>query len=254
MPVLPSEEDIKALTKMSLEAEAYSRKTAWDQYCELVRMGFRAKMKKPKFFVKSSAKNMMMVSSMRDKYNRIILVDTAASYHLIGLDELTPDEFKEAKKLPEPIEMGPGNGQVEVAWYTRVCVKDLGLTLKFMILENSLNAISVGLLRKEHGITFTWGDDGPILWRKDGVRKIRCTVEDDVPQIMGVKPILKTTDEQSSSPASKLRVEKASSSTSKRMYKPLDGIAEGDESEPTPPLVDSSEGESRSKARHRVRR
>ena len=124
---------------------------------------------------------------------RVYIVDSGASYHIASLAELSRDEKLTVKDLDEPITLKTANGYNEATQYAIVYVKELGMSVKAILLEDSPPVLSLGRLCRKDGFEFRWPQgephpsNAPHLLK--GGQKFNLFSENDVPHVTAAKAI-----------------------------------------------------------------
>ena len=128
---------------------------------------------------------------------RNFIVDSGASFNLIGEKDLTASERKRVRKAC-PIQLNTANGTVESDRVLDIHVQDLDVSIEFYILKNCPPVISMGFLTKID-FQFTWkkfnGEPAMRITLPSG-NFTECMIQNDVPRIFVAK-----TDGQNSSNA-----------------------------------------------------
>ena len=124
---------------------------------------------------------------------RIYIVDSGASFHIVDFSELSKDEQLTVKELPEPITLKTANGYNEATHYAIVYVKELGMSVKAILLEDSPAILSLGRLCRKDGFEFRWpqGEPGPSNEPhliKDG-HTYNLFSDNDVPHVTAAKEV-----------------------------------------------------------------
>ena len=99
---------------------------------------------------------------------------------------LTVKEKKSIQDI-EPIKLSTANGTVECTKVVTVWVKLLQIRVKAILMDNSPELLSMGLLVKQNHFTMTWNpNELPYLTDKDGV-KYSFPVHANIPHVYSVK-------------------------------------------------------------------
>ena len=109
-------------------------------------------------------------AAVRSPEGREFIVDTGASLHCIGVEMLTKEEKKTMRPLPEPLDLDTASGIVQATHVATVHVYELGIRVTALVMPDSPPLLSVGLLVKDLGMTFTLDQKGPVLTCENGVR------------------------------------------------------------------------------------
>ncbi len=127
---------------------------------------------------------------------RILIVDSGASYHLVSEESTTPPEAKTRRKC-EPIEITTANGIAEMNECIDIYVAPLRITVTAYILPDTPGVLSLGEIVKEHGFDYIWRCNRIPVLQGNGI-KVECSPINDVPFIT-VGPNKKIEDPSSSS-------------------------------------------------------
>ena len=85
--------------------------------------------------------------SLSKDQTRIYIGDTGASYHLVDLNNLSPEEKLTVRKLEEAIYLQTANGTIEAEYSATVYVKELDISVTAILLP--LSIITREALRRE---------------------------------------------------------------------------------------------------------
>ena len=119
------------------------------------------------------------------KYNepRKFLVDSGAGLHVVSLRSLSKREKASIQNLDVPYKVNTANGEIIIDKFATVRVRELGITVKAMVLKDSPSVLSLGKLVDEHGFEYRWTKfKAPILISEDG-KIIKCRTANFVPRI-----------------------------------------------------------------------
>ena len=119
--------------------------------------------------------------------NRVYILDSGASFHLLSVESLTQAEQKCIYKLPKPVPLTTANGQVTATHAVKVFVHQLDIILKFYLLSNVPPLISTGMLVRCNQFGFWWKSNKAILERYG--RKYQALIHSDVPLIIPDHPV-----------------------------------------------------------------
>ena len=116
---------------------------------------------------------------------RRFIIDSGASYHLIGDDDLTQRERKTFKDLDSPIELQSANGLVTVTQTALIDVRPLDLRVRAHVLPEAQLLLSLGRLIRYNNLRCIWDKAaGVVLQETFGRRrKFICTSHNDVPYL-----------------------------------------------------------------------
>ena len=178
--ILPEELQAE-LTRL---AEATSRVSAWEFHKEAHGIKGDLERKKDEFFVthdepqwlshkeahvpdpKAAASKSRLITL--DEVRREIIVDSGASRHMIGISELNATERGSIRKLKQPFLIQTAHGVVACDKEAKIYIHDLDLWVWAGLLQDSPAVLSLGLLCKEMGFSFSWneGEDYGFLKKK----------------------------------------------------------------------------------------
>ena len=98
------------------------------------------------------------------------VADSGAARHVKNLRELTHEELKRLKTLPEPVVLTTANGVVVIDKYIEAQIQKLGAakTLQMLVIEDSPSLLSIGKLVIDDGFKFFWEGKNPCLVSPDG--------------------------------------------------------------------------------------
>ena len=135
-----------------------------------------------KFELQDKDKEMprMLMSLETDARN--MMIDSGASFHLIGQTSLTSNEYANKYKLRDPIPLRTANGISWAEEATQLYISKLGLYVEAIILENSPAVLSLGKLVEDEEFEYHWKPgETPYLERKAPYIKIMCLPTHNVP-------------------------------------------------------------------------
>ena len=117
---------------------------------------------------------------------RKYLMDSGASFHVIGKDDLTETEKETNYDLDEPLIMDTASGDAKATNGCTAYVQELGFEVQAVVLEKSPPLLSMGLLVRDHGCSFKWSkESGPRLIASTG-KTLHCGLVHNVPTIVPV--------------------------------------------------------------------
>ena len=98
------------------------------------------------------------------------VIDTGSGFHLIGRDDLSPQELGNLRTNDRPSPLLTANGETTAKHVYDLIVKALGLENDTaLVLEKSPSVLSLGRLCLEHGCSFWWQTGhNPQILLKDG--------------------------------------------------------------------------------------
>ena len=95
---------------------------------------------------------------------RDYIIDSGASVNLIARKLLSEAEWSKRKRLAVPLVLRTANSKVIATHTTEVYIKDVDMSMKFYILEDTPSVVSLGVLCKIYGFALFWkGNSPPIL-------------------------------------------------------------------------------------------
>ena len=125
---------------------------------------------------------LMASSSMSTLRRRELMIDSGASYHIVGKKELTAEERKMIRKLADPIPLSTANGPTWATEETDIYVHELDIWVVAVLLEDSPAVLCQGKLVEHHGFRFDW-TPGQTPYLQKGDLKVHCYPSHDVPFI-----------------------------------------------------------------------
>ena len=115
--------------------------------------------------------------------DREYLVDSGASFHLIGKDVCLPHELKTRRKRPSPISLFTANGTVSVTEEINIYVADLGIHVWAQLMHTDTPAVlSLGRLVNEEDFTYIWKPQNPAVLLR-GQQRVVCEEQIYVPYV-----------------------------------------------------------------------
>ena len=114
---------------------------------------------------------------------REIIVDSGASRRMIGLSELNETEKNTIRKLKQPFLIQTAHGVVACDKEAKIYIHDLDLWVWAGLLEDSPAVLSLGLLCKEMGFSFSWKEGEDYGFLKKRGKTIKCKTVCNVPTI-----------------------------------------------------------------------
>ena len=94
--------------------------------------------------------------STRKSEEREFVVDSGASMHMVSRKDLNSAELGTVQVSKNPTVVITANGEVLTKEEATVYVRELGLFVTIMLLEDTRAALSLGKLCKDHGFSFHW--------------------------------------------------------------------------------------------------
>ena len=129
----------------------------------------------------SNRQGFALAVSLR-KNDRQFILDTGASFHLIGEHDLSPFELDRVYKFEEPFSLLTGNGVTWVDKGISIKIKRLGIEVECVILKDVPAVLSLGKLVRDEGFRFTWEGRDLACLSRNSVR-VYCPVDNNVPFI-----------------------------------------------------------------------
>lgn len=115
--------------------------------------------------------------------NRLYIIDSGASYHLVSKNNLSSSEKATIEKC-EPLSLQSANGIVTARQTAQIFIKELGIWVRAYILSNTPSLISLGKLCKDHGFKYVWdGVKQPFLQERHTGKRVHLQVTSDVPVV-----------------------------------------------------------------------
>ena len=109
-------------------------------------------------------------------FNREWLIDSGATYNMIGRDILTSAELQNVRNIDEPIELGTANGDVKVTECLDIHMAIIGRTIRALIMDCDMQPIlSMAKLVDDFNYRIAWDHQNCILISPEGIR-IYCDV------------------------------------------------------------------------------
>ena len=131
--------------------EEYARKAAWN----LPRKMYKVKAEdKAAFYSPVEIKALVLVSKNTEE--RMFVVDTGASVHMLSKKGLRSDEMDTLRRSRNPFTVVTANGEVQTNEEAQVYVHDLDLFVTVQLLEETQAVLSLGKLCSEHGCSYEW--------------------------------------------------------------------------------------------------
>ena len=129
--------------------EGYARKAAWNtgrKFCKL-----KAK-DKATFYSPMEIKAPVPASQITEE--RVSVVDSGASMHMLSKKDLRSDEMDTLRRTRNPTTVVTANGEVQTNEEAQVCVHDLDLFVTVQLLDETPAVLSLGKLCSEHGCSY----------------------------------------------------------------------------------------------------
>ena len=87
---------------------------------------------------------------------RMFVVDSGASMHMLSKKDLSSDEMDTLRKSKNPTTVVTANGEMQTNEESQVYVYDLDLFVTVQLLEETPAVLSLGKLCEEHGCSYEW--------------------------------------------------------------------------------------------------
>ena len=113
---------------------------------------------------------------------RSFVIDSGASNHLIGYNQLTPKEKGSIRQIAEPQRLQSANGIVAVDKEVHVFVPALNISVWAKLMDDCPAILSLGILCTRQGWTYEW-QNGKSPTLSKGTRRITLTPFHDVPMV-----------------------------------------------------------------------
>ena len=131
--------------------------------------------------------------------DRMFVVDSRASMHMLSKKDLSSDEMDSLRRSRNPTTVENANGEVQTNEEAQENVHDLDLFVTVQLLEETPAVLSFGKLCSEHGYSYEWINGQDPHLTKDG-NVITCKTDNFVPLVV---PRLSSSPSSSSPSTSK---------------------------------------------------
>ena len=122
-------------------------------------------------------------ASTKETEEKEFVVDSGASMHMVSKKDLNSAELETMRTSRSPTTVMTANGEVQTREEATVCVKQLDLFVKVMLLEETPAVLSLGKLCEDHGYTYHWiSGQKPHLIRNG--KRIDCNFSNYVPLVI----------------------------------------------------------------------
>ena len=136
--------------------------------------------------------------STKEPEEREFVVDSGTIRHMVGKRDLNSAELDTMRTSRSPTTVMTANGEVQTREEETVCVKQLDLLVRVMLLEETPALLFLGKLCEDHGYTFHWiSGQKPHLTKKG--KRTHCSFSNYVPFVV---PGLSTSSSTTPSPTS----------------------------------------------------
>ena len=159
----PPDPDDPEHKKYVLFREWVARKRAWTIACEAKGRWEKFQDMDEKFFtIKDPILPKILYAS-----DRTFVLDSGASYHLIGLNKLTEKEKATIRPVDEPFRIQSANGAITVEEEAQIYVPALDIWIWAQLLEDCPAVLSLGILCSKQGWNYEWKMEVIPQCRKD---------------------------------------------------------------------------------------
>ena len=114
---------------------------------------------------------------------RKLIVDSGASFHLVGVKSLTNRELKSMRSAANPVSLMSANGVVYADTEVDIFVGELGIKVTAYVLEDTPALLSLGKLVEDFGLEYRWSKNQAPTLKTPGGKVIRCRPLQNVPYI-----------------------------------------------------------------------
>ena len=173
-PPDPEEPDHKKYVQFR---EWVARKKAWSIACSANNRREKFNDMDEDFFFTDPALPKILYASDRN-----FIIDSGASYHLIGLNKLTEEEKTTIRSVKEPFHIQSANGTLTITEEAHVRVPALNIWIWAQLVEECPAVLSLGILCGKQGWSYEWKSGGQPTMSK-GSKSITLTPHHDVPMI-----------------------------------------------------------------------
>ena len=152
MSVAPTLQNLRIVHKEETEwQEQDAREAAW----KLAKRVLKLKEHQRAAFFSPSENRCLPASNLRPE-ERDFVVDSGASTHMISKKDLNDAEMDTLTKSCSPTIVITANGELQAHQEATVSVKELDISLKMKVLENTPAVLSLGQLCDENGYSHEW--------------------------------------------------------------------------------------------------
>ena len=157
--------------------------TGWQQRCalEILPKCIQAQRKRHGCILLS--RGGMGTPGTKEPEEREFVVDSGASMHLVSKKDLHSAELETMRTSRSPTTVMTANGEVQTKEEATVYVKQLDFFVKVMLLEETLEVLSLGELCEDHGYTYHWTSGRKPQLTKKG-KTIDCNITNYVPFVV----------------------------------------------------------------------
>ena len=138
---------------------------------------------------------------------RVFVVDSWASMHMLSKKDLSSDQMDTLWRSRNPTTVVTANGEVHTNEEAQVQIHDLDLFVTVQLLEETLAVPPLGKLCSEHGCSYEWKNVETPRSTKNG-RTITCIMDNFVPLVV---PGLSSSSSRSSASTSRPKDQSTSS-------------------------------------------
>ena len=117
---------------------------------------------------------------------RPFVIDSGASYHLIGYNQLTEKEKGSIRPIKVPFRIQSANGIIIVDKEVHIFVPALNVSVWAQLMQDCPAVLSLGILCSRQGWTYEW-QTGKNPTLSKGSRRITLTPHHDVPMVFAAR-------------------------------------------------------------------
>ena len=176
------------MKRLKDKSDVPAQSKAWD----LAKNKYKLKEKDKAAFYFLAEEWVLPAASTKELEERKFVVDSGASMHMVSKRDLNSAELETMTTVMT------ANCEVQTREEATVCVKQLDLFVKVMLLQETPAVLSLGKLCDEHGYTFHWTSGRKPHFTQNG-KKITCNFLNYGPFVV---PGFSTSSSTSSPPTS----------------------------------------------------
>ena len=114
-------------------------------------------------------------------------LDSGSENHLVSGALFDDDDYEmNSYQMARPLRLATANGVISADKRMKMYVGSIGLGIEPIVLDNTVNVLSLGRLILDHGFAFSWTDEGATL-SKHG-RVTECPLRGYVPMLTDFGP------------------------------------------------------------------
>ena len=193
--------------------EEYARKASWD----VARKIYKLKAEDKATF-HSSMEIKAPVPASKNTEERMFVVDSEASMHMLSKKDLSSGEMDTLRRSRNPTTVVTANVEVQTNEEAQVYVQDLYLFVTVQLLDETPAVLSLGKLCSEHGCSYEWKNSETPRLTQNG-KTITQTTDNFVPLVV---PCLSSSSSSSSASASRPKDRRAKHACGKPMQTDFD--------------------------------